>query len=107
MVGLLVARSSGGRHRPVSLSGTTGTPEAKILQFYVTQPVISRGRSTSLCYGVEKSTSIRLSPELPVSLDPVAFRCFMISPDATTQYELTAGGADGREVSRTVSVVVQ
>ena len=107
MAGLMMTRSSARNAPPASLSGTTGLPEAKILQFYATQPVILRGRQTSLCYGVEKAASVRIDPELPNSLDPVAFRCFVINPDETTEYKLTAVGADGREVSQAVSVMVQ
>lgn len=107
MTGLMIARSSVRNSPRASLSGTTGLPQAKILQFYATQPMIMRGGQTSLCYGVEKAVSVRIDPELPNSLDPVAFRCFLINPDQTTQYELTATGADGRDVSKAVSVMVQ
>jgi hypothetical protein len=107
MAWLLLMRSPGRKSAPSSLSGTIGIPVAKIIQFYATQPLIMRGVQTSLCYGVEKSISVRMEPEPTDKLDPVAFRCYVVVPDTTTQYELTATGADGREVSRTVTVTVQ
>jgi hypothetical protein len=104
---LMIGRPARNRDQRVSMSGTTGIPEARILQFYATQSLIGRGAATSLCYGVEKAASVRLDPELPVTLDPVAFRCFSVQPSETTQFELTAVDRDGREVSKTVSVLVQ
>jgi hypothetical protein len=104
---LMLARPSPRKGANVSLSGTTGIPEARILQFYATQSLIGRGAGTSLCYGVEKAASVRMDPEVPAKLDPVAFRCVTVQPDNTTQYELTATDKAGREVSQTVWVTVQ
>jgi hypothetical protein len=104
---VLVTRTSTAARPASPVSPSTGPPEAKIVQFYATQPVIPRGGQTSLCYGIEKGVSVRMDPELPAKLDPVAFRCVAVSPDSTTQYELTAVGRDGREVFRSVTISVQ
>ena len=104
---VMVSLSAPSTNPAARASTSMGSPEATIMQFYATQPVIPRGGQSSLCYGVEKSVSVRMDPELPTKLDPVAFRCIAVTPDSTTQYELTAVGRDGREVSRSVTVSVQ
>jgi hypothetical protein len=81
-------------------------PPAKILLFYAAEPVVARGESVVLCYGVENAKSVRMEPPLE-DLKPSFNRCFSIAPEKTAEYKFVATGEDGKEVSQRVEVRVE
>jgi hypothetical protein len=75
----------------------------KITQFYSPDPLIPRGMSGKLCYGVENASKVELSPRAD-DVWPSPARCFDISPKQKTTYTLTAYGQDGSKDEKTVVV---
>jgi hypothetical protein len=89
-------------------SATTSVPKpqpAKITQFYAPDTKIPIGVKGNLCYGVEHSSKLELSPAVE-DVWPAMTRCFEISPKQTTHYTLTAYGDDGSKDTKTVDVTV-
>jgi hypothetical protein len=78
---------------------------AKIIQFRVTPAFIPKGISGKLCYGVENAARIELNPPVEELL-PSPERCIDIAPAQATTYTLTAYGADGSKVSKSLDVRV-
>jgi hypothetical protein len=74
--------------------------------FYAAEPVITRGESVLLCYGVENTKSVRIEPPVE-DLKPSFNRCFSIAPQKTAEYKFIATGDDGNEVSQRVEVRVE
>ena len=91
----------------VVLSGCNRTEPApaRITQLRVTPTFIPKGIPGKLCYGVENAVKLDLKPPVE-DLLPAADRCIDISPAQTTTYTLTAQGADGRAVSKSLEVRV-
>ena len=85
---------SGGEDHPVA-----------IVQFYAASPMLPRDESTSLCYGVEHATAVRIDPPV-ASVWPAFTRCFPVAPKETTTYTLTAEDTRGRTVSRAVTITL-
>lgn len=83
----------------------TPAPPVKITQFRVTPTFIPKGIPGKLCYGVENATKIELNPRVE-DLLPAPERCIDISPVQATTYTLTAYGADGSSVTKSLSVGV-
>jgi hypothetical protein len=79
---------------------------AKILLFYAAEPVIARGESVLLCYGVENAKSVRIEPPVE-DLKPSFNRCFSIAPEKTAEYKFIATDEAGSEVSQRVEVRVE
>ena len=78
---------------------------ARITQFYASDTAVPRGESTTLCYGVENATTVRIDPPVE-QLRPALSRCISVSPVETTTYTLTAANADGQTVSKTATLTV-
>ena len=76
----------------------------KIVQFYASPGVLTRGEQALLCYGVANAKTLRIEPEVDV-LWPALNRCLYVQPKRETRYTLTAEGADGKRV--TESFVLQ
>jgi hypothetical protein len=77
----------------------------RILAFYANPPSLTRGERANLCFGVARAEWVRIKPEVqPVK--PALTRCVSVAPSATTEYTLTAGGAGGKTVYRTLTVSV-
>ena len=91
----------------VVLCDCSRTPPApvKITQFQVTPAFIPKGISGKLCYGVENAVRIDLNPPVEELL-PSPERCIDIAPAQATTYTLTARGADGSKVSKSLDVRV-
>ncbi len=87
--------------------GCSRTPPApvKITQFRVTPALIPKGITGKLCYGVENAATIDVNPPVEKLL-PSPERCIDIAPAQATTYTLTAYGADGSKVSRSLDVRV-
>jgi hypothetical protein len=78
---------------------------AKITQFYAADPMIPKGLTGKLCYGVENATRLDLNPPSQ-DVWPSMARCFEVSPKQKTTYTLTAYGEDGSTDVKTVDVKV-
>jgi hypothetical protein len=91
----------------VVVSGCSRTPPApvKITQFRITPTLIPKGISGKLCYGVENAVKVDLNPPVEALL-PSPERCIDIAPAQATAYTLTAQGADGSKVSKSLDVRV-
>jgi hypothetical protein len=83
----------------------TSPAPARITQFRVTPTFIPKGIPGKLCYGVENAVKLDLNPPVE-DLLPAPNRCIDISPAQATTYTLTAHGADGTTVSKSLSVRV-
>jgi len=69
-------------------------------------PQIPKGETAQICFGVANAKSVTLAPQdNPVW--PSHNLCIDIKPVKTTTYTLTATGADGRSISRQVTVEVR
>src|SRR4051812_31907380 len=80
-------------------------PRVRITQFYTSTPVIPKGESGRLCYGVEGATAVRLDPPVE-ELKPSLTRCFEVKPAADTTYTLTAEDRNGNKVTQTATVTL-
>jgi hypothetical protein len=78
-----------------------------ILNFYASPPVIRRGDSVQLCYGVSNAKEVRLEPKPDAGVWPSFSRCITVSPKKTTAYTLTAEDASGNTKAVTLEVKVQ
>ncbi|HBY59685.1 MAG TPA: hypothetical protein DEH78_07665 [Solibacterales bacterium] len=101
---VLAAGCSAPPREAAPAKSTPGPPH--ITQFYASPGVIANGESALLCYGVEAAASVRLEPPVE-KVTPLAYRCFHVSPKASTTYKLVARGPGGDEVSQTAEVVVR
>lgn len=80
-------------------------PPARITQFYASEPNLSAGGKSLICYGVENARTVWLSPprqELSAALS----RCVEVTPETTTKYTLTAEGNAGPPATQTLTVTV-
>jgi len=76
----------------------------EILNFYASPPVIRRGETAQLCYGVSNAEAVHLEPQTnPVW--PSFMRCVDVAPKKDTTYTLTA--EDGQGNSKTAAVEVK
>jgi hypothetical protein len=82
-----------------------GGTELAIQMFYVSPPVIHRGQTAQLCYGVANAKSITIEPNAG-RVWPSYSRCVDITPSTTTIYTLTITGASGASKSQSVTVKV-
>jgi hypothetical protein len=87
-----------------SCSRTPSAP-VKITQFRITPELIPKGITGKLCYGVENAARIDLNPPVEALL-PATERCIDITPAQATTYTLTAYGADGSKISKSLDVRV-
>ncbi|MCC6585617.1 MAG: hypothetical protein IT168_02760 [Bryobacterales bacterium] len=76
----------------------------KITQFYASPNVVAPGERSLLCYGVENTTIVTMTPQTE-DLTPSLSRCIEIHPTETTEYTLAAGGL-GAAVTATTKVKV-
>ncbi len=70
------------------------------------QSKVAKGAQVPLCYGVKGASSVSLSPPV-VALTPSERICFQVSPQASTNYVLTAISASGEKDSETVRLIVE
>lgn len=82
-----------------------GGSELAIQSFYAT-PVIPRGESGQLCYGVANAKTVTLDPASG-PMWPSYGRCIDVKPSKTTTYTLTATDAAGHTASQSVTIKVQ
>jgi hypothetical protein len=82
-----------------------GGAELVIQMFYASPPVIHRGETAQLCYGVANAKTITIEPNAG-RVWPSYSRCLDITPSATTTYKITITGASGASKSQTVTIKV-
>jgi hypothetical protein len=82
------------------------SPELKILQFYVSPPLVPPGGRALVCYGVLNAASVAIDPPVE-DLKPALNRCFEIHPRATATYRLTATGKGGSQLTAEFELKVQ
>ncbi len=78
----------------------------EILQFYVSPPLIRRGGTAQVCYGVSNAKTVRIEPQPASGVWPSLNRCVEVSPSKDTTYTLTATDATGQTKTATVEVKV-
>lgn len=83
-----------------------GGDKLTILNFYASAAAIHPGTHVSLCYGVSNAKSVVIDPGLG-TWKPALSRCIDVQPRRTTEYTLTAKGANGATVTATTSVEVR
>ena len=83
---------------------TYGSSQLKILSFYATPGLVTRGEKALLCYGVVEAKTVRIEPKVE-GVWPAVSRCVEVSPMRNTRYKLTA--EDGQGHSATESIVVR
>ena len=81
------------------------TAPARITQFYAAMPALPRGESTTLCYGVENASEVRIDPPVE-QLRPALSRCIGVSPTQTTTYTLTAVDEQGKTSAQSVTITI-
>ena len=67
---------------------------------------IRRGETAQVCFGVANAKSVTLTPQSN-SVWPSHNLCVDVKPVKTTTYTLTAAAADGKTVSREITVAVR
>jgi hypothetical protein len=82
-----------------------GGKETAIQSFYAT-PVIRRGESAQLCYGVANVKSLSIDPPVG-TLWPSHARCLDVSPKKDTTYTLTIQDAAGNSQAQSVTIKVR
>ncbi len=83
-----------------------GGADFKILAFYASPRIISKGDSVNMCYGVSNAKSVTLDPP-EANVWPAATRCMTVTPKKTTKYVLTAVDANGNKASADLTITVK
>lgn len=82
-----------------------GGGQLKIANFYASPSTIRRGQHANLCYGVYGAKSVRIQPAVE-ELHPAISRCFPVSPEKSTEYQLVAQDASGHTTTRELTLQV-
>lgn len=83
-----------------------GSGQLKIMLFYASPGVVSRGQGTQLCYSVSNASSAKIDQGVG-DIKPSIGRCLPIKPAHSTSYTLTALDGRGHEATQTVDVEVR
>jgi len=78
----------------------------KILQFYASPGIVTRGEEVTLCYGVENAERLQLTPAV-AQLRPSRNRCISFIPEKSAIYTLVAYGAGGEKAEAQLAIQVQ
>ncbi len=84
---------------------TAADKTARIVQFYARDATLPLGEKSLLCYSVDNTKTLRLTPPVD-AVWPAQTRCIDIAPTKETTYTLTAAGEDGKTVEQSVTVKV-
>lgn len=90
---------------PAKTTEARAPDPVRITQFYATAPTVHPGEKALLCYGVENARAVWLSPPRR-ELSAAYSRCVEVTPAATTTYELTAEGRDGKTATGRLTVAL-
>jgi hypothetical protein len=83
-----------------------GDGELKILTFYATPGVISRGQKALVCYSTVNARSVRLEPAVE-RMYPALSRCFEVAPLHDTRYTLIAEDPKGHTTKQSFVLLVK
>ncbi len=84
---------------------TYGGNNLKLIHFYVSPAVISKGQSSQLCYGIANAKTLTITNVENVW--PSLNRCIDLTPAKTTTYTLNAEDAQGHKETQSVTITVQ
>ena len=70
-------------------------------------PLIRRGETAQLCYGVSNAKTVRIEPRPACGVWPSLARCVEVAPTKDTAYSLTAEDGKGNTKTATVEVKVK
>jgi hypothetical protein len=102
----LLAGCNRGAETPAASSTSAAKAEnAKITQFYASEPAVAKGEKSLLCYGVENAKTVWMTPPR-TELTASPSRCVEVTPTSTTTYKLTAEGASGPAATQDVTVTI-
>jgi hypothetical protein len=79
---------------------------ARILRFYASTGAASPGQPVQLCYAVENTRTVRISP-LMAQQYPASNYCLEVTPEHTTHFTLMAEGFDGSVAAKSITLPVQ
>lgn len=82
-----------------------GGGDFKILSFYAAPPVVKRGETVNMCYGVSNAKTVTLDPPL-ANVWPAATRCMDVKITKTTKFVLAADDGKGNKQSAELTVTV-
>ena len=83
-----------------------GNGRLKILLFYASPPVLSRGESSQLCYSVANAAKVKIDHGVE-EIKPSLSRCVPVKPLHSTTYTLTADDDQGNHATQSVDVVIR
>jgi hypothetical protein len=78
----------------------------KIIAFYASPGVITRGGHVEICYGVTGAKAVRIEPPIG-EVWPALSRCMQASPQRDTQYRLVAEDGAGHSTTQSLPVTVR
>lgn len=105
----LTARGPGGETKSEVTVGIGGAKDGILIHSFTSYGnlPIPKGQSIQLCYTTEGAESVSLSPPSAEPLVPGKAKCFMVAPQKTTNYILTAQAAGGEVDRMQVTIPVQ
>jgi acyl-CoA thioesterase FadM len=83
------------------------THKQMIRLFSTSNSELLAGQTTTLCYSLEGAQSVRLEPAVLEPLKPAERFCFLVRPNETTTYTLTATGPEGVTDSAKLTIKVK
>jgi len=83
-----------------------GGDRLHIMNFYATPGVIRPGDSSTICYGVNGATKVRIEPPIE-EVRPALNHCLKATPRADTEYKLIAEDGAGHSVTQNLFLKVQ
>ena len=83
-----------------------GGDRLHIMNFYATPGVIRPGDSSTICYGVNGATTVRIEPAIE-DVRPALNRGLKVTPRANTEYKLIAEDSAGHSVTQSLFLKVE
>ena len=108
---VLAAKGPGGE-TTASFTVRVGPPKPKVKELIKNFQIlgafpVTPGKRVQLCYSTDGAEAVSLQPPVKDRLTPGANRCFVVTPDKTTTYILSATAADAGVDRMQVTVTVQ
>jgi hypothetical protein len=108
---VLTAKGPGGE-TSASFSVRVGAPKPKVKELIKNFQILGDlpvppGKRVQLCYTTAGAEAISIQPPVKDKLTPGANRCFVVTPDKTTTYILSATATDAGVDRMQVTVTVQ
>jgi hypothetical protein len=100
----LTAQDAAGKQATQQVTVTTGAAKAKIIEVKVSSLEIAKGDPVSICW---KAQNAKVTVTPLIASKPAMPNCVVDVPGKTTNYTVTATGADGDEDQEKVTVRVK